>query len=168
MASPSTAMPGASLSVHGNLTPSQRTKLIFHERCNHVHFGRLNAWIRQGVLSVDKSVANAPDPICAACQYSKANQKPHCNDTGSITLHHTAPGQGVSVDLLEAGIPGKLPTTRGLPSPKRCKFVTLWVDHYSRYLYPSFHATKNMSETLQSKQEFEAFAAKFGINVTNI
>jgi hypothetical protein len=120
------------------------------------------------VLSVDKSVANAPDPICAACQYSKASQKPHCNDTGSITLHHTAPGQGVSVDLLEAGIPGKLPTTRGLSSPKQHKFVTLWVDHYSRYLYPSFHATKNMSETLQSKQEFEAFAAKYGINVTNI
>jgi hypothetical protein len=152
MASPPPITSGLSPSIHGNLSPSQRIKLILHERYNHVHFSRINAWIRQGALRIHKSVANASDPVCAACQYSKANQKPHCNNTGSITIKHTAPGQGVSVDLLEAVIPGKLPTTGGLPSPKQCKFITLWVDPYSRYLSPTFHMTKELSETLQSKQ----------------
>jgi hypothetical protein len=142
-------------------------KLILHERCNHVNFCRLNAWIWNGVLPVDRSVGNAPDPICSACQYSKTNKKSH-SDEQSITVSHTAPGQGVSMDLMEAGIPRRMPTTRGLPSPKRYKYVTLWVDHYSRYLYPKFHETKELSAALQSKQDFEAFANRFGIKIESI
>jgi hypothetical protein len=63
-------------------------------------------------------------PICLACQYSKANKKSH-SDEQSITVNHTALGQGVSMDLMEAGIPRRIPTTRGLPSPKHYKYVTL-------------------------------------------
>jgi hypothetical protein len=156
-----------SMSIHGSLSPSQRIKLNLHEHCNHVNFGRLNAWFHHGVLPVDRSVANAPDPICSACQFSKVNKKFH-SDEQSITINHTAPGQGVSMDLMEAGIPGRLPTTRGLPLPKRYKYVTLWIDHYSRYLYPTLHEMKELSAALQSKQEFEAFANRFSIRIESI
>lgn len=159
---PSSSSTNSTSNQYGNLTPSQHVKLILHERCNHVNFGKLNAWILQGVLHVEKSIANAPDPICLACQFSKANKKFHGKDKGSITASQPAPGQGVSVDLLEAGIPSRLPTMQGLPSPKRYKFVTLWVDHFSQYLNPMFHETK------ESKQEFEAFANKFSVKVANI
>jgi hypothetical protein len=154
--------------ISANLSPSQRTKLILHERCNHINFETINRWIRKGVPPIDKSVANSEDPICAACQIGKANKRAHKADVGSVTAKHTAPGQGVSVDLLEAGIPGRLPTTRGLPSPKRYRYVTLWVDHYSRYLYPTFHETKDLNAALASKREFEAFANKFGVKIASI
>jgi len=154
--------------ISANLSPSQRTKLILHERCNHVNFETINKWIRKGVLPVDKSVANSKDSICAACQFGKANKRAHKADVGSITAKHTAPGQGVSVDLLESGIPGRIPTTRGLPSPKQYRYVTLWVDHYSRYLYPTFHETKDLNAALASKREFEVFANKFGVKIASI
>jgi hypothetical protein len=149
--------------VRGNLTPAQRGKLILHERCNHINFKQLNSWIHHGLLAVDPAVANAPDPLSCACQYGKAKKKSHSGNTSSITASHIAPGQGISAAQLEAGYPGCIPTTHGLPTPKQYKLINLWVDHYSRYIYPTFHATKELKELLASKQEFELFAKRHGV-----
>jgi hypothetical protein len=89
-------------------------------------------------------------------------------DTGSITASHTVPGQGISADQLEAGYTGCIPTTRGLPTTKRYKFVNLCVGHYSRYIFPMFHYTKELKELLASKQEIEAFAQRHGVILTTI
>ncbi len=112
-------------------------------------------WIHSGYLSVDPSIANSPNPICIACQYGKAHRKPHNSDTGSITNNHTKPGDGISVDQMEANYPGRLPTTKGLPTHKRYKYCNLWVDHYSRYIFPTFHELKETKEMLQCKQDFQ-------------
>jgi hypothetical protein len=101
-----------------NLTPHQRLKLLYHERCNHRNMKAINHWICNGYLPVDPAVASAPDPICAACQYSKAHRKSHKQDNTPITARHTYPGAGVSADQLEAGYPGRLSTTHGLPTTK--------------------------------------------------
>jgi hypothetical protein len=129
--------------IRGNLSPSRWVKLILHEHCNHVNFKQLNTWIHQGLLPVDNSVAHVLYPMCCACQFGKSRKKLHQEDISNITASHTAPGQGISADQLEAGFPGCILTT---PTPKWYKFVNLWVDHYSRY------------ELLASKREFELFA----------
>jgi hypothetical protein len=129
----------------------------------------INQWIRQGHFNEDKSIASTPDPVCVACQYGKAHKKSHTNDTASITGRHQYPGAGVSVDQLEAGYPGKLPTTKGLPTAKRYKYCNLWVDHYSRYIYPTFHETKEVSEMVKSKQDyFQAFAVRFNVKIRSM
>jgi len=103
-----------------------------------------------------------------ACQFGKARKKSHREDISNITASDTVPGQGISANQLEAGFPGRIPTTRGLPAPKRYKFVNLWVDHYSRYIYPTFHATKKLKELLASKREFELFAQRHGVALASI
>lgn len=101
---------------------------------------------------MDPSVANAPDPLCAACQYGKAYRKSHKADKGSIMSQHLHPGDGVSADQLEAAYPGGLPMTKGLPTTKRYKYCNIWVDHYSKYIFLTFHESKDASKLINPKR----------------
>jgi len=68
--------------MHGNLSLAQHAKLLLQERCNHVNMKQLSHWIQRGYFGLDKSIANAPDPKCKACQFGKARRKAHWSDTG--------------------------------------------------------------------------------------
>ncbi len=59
-------------------------------------------------------------------------------------------------------------TTGGLPSTRRYKYCTFWIDHYSQFVYVTMHETKKAEELLRSKQEFEEFAQRYGVNIKNI
>jgi len=143
---PSTGMPAWS---KPNLSQVQHLKLLMHERCNHRHMADINKWIRQGLLPVSPSVASCPDPICHACQLGKARRRPHNKATGGITANASHPGEGVSADQLEAGCPGRIPTTKGLPTTKRYRYCNLWIDHATRFVFPTFHETKHANSILE-------------------
>jgi transposase InsO family protein len=69
---------------------------------------------------------------------------------------------------MEAGCPGRLMTTSGLPTTRCYKYCSFWVDHYSRFVYVTMHETKRAEELVCSKLEFEAFAARYGVKIRNI
>jgi hypothetical protein len=50
----------------------------------------------------------------------------------------------------------------------RLLYVSFWIDHYSKYVYATFHQTKAASELLASKQEFESWAAKYNVHISSI
>jgi hypothetical protein len=152
-----------------NLTKKQKQKLYLHECCAHEGFANLNSWIRQRKFPlIDPSLANEPDPLCTICQFGKARRKTHNAHNGHISSGHTVPGTGVSSDGMEAGLPGRIFSTKGLPSTKKYKFVSFWVDHMSKFVYATFHASKAAEELVASKTEFEGWAARFNIKITNI
>ncbi len=61
-------------------------------------------------------------------------QKDH-NNQGPINENDNTPGAGVSGDQMEAGAPGLIPTTRGQQTKNRHKVVTIWIDHFSIFVY---------------------------------
>ena len=111
---------------------------------------------------------STPDPVCAACQFGKAHKKSHASDTGHIGIHHTAPGEGVSSDGMEAGVPGRIMTTGGSPFTHCYKYCTFWVDHHSHFVYVTMHESKKAEELLHSKHEFKDFATTYGVSIKNI
>jgi hypothetical protein len=154
--------------IYNNLSKAQQQKMHMHERCAHVYWDLLNSWIRQGLLPCDRSLASTPDHVCASCQFGKAHRRTHTSDTGHIAQHHSAPGDGVSSDGMEARVPGRVMTTGGSPSTKKVKYCTFWVDHYSQFVYVTLHDSKKAEELLRSKHEFEDFAARHGVSIKHI
>jgi hypothetical protein len=72
------------------------------------------------------------------------------------------------VDQLEAGCPGRIPTTKGLPTAKRYRYCYFWIDHYSKFIFPTFHETKAAAELIASKQAFQDFAACYQVKIKKI
>ena len=151
-----------------NLTPRQLRKKKWHDRSNHSSYTQVNQWLRSGLLpDEDPDLADEPDPDCAICRFGKAHKKAHKSDTGHIDDQHSAPGEGISADQMEAGYPGRIISTKGLPSQRRYHYVNFWVDHYSRFVYVTMHETKEATELVKSKQEFQDYAARFGVKLKN-
>jgi hypothetical protein len=152
----------------GNLTPAQTIKLKWHNRLNHVGFDQLTRWMRDGTITAPPAVINCPHPVCTACLFGKAKRRPHKHHTGSITQHCTRPGDGISADQLEAGTPGIVATTKGLPTSMTYKYCNFWLDHHSKFIFVTMHPTKEGKEMLRSKQVFEAFCRQHEVNIRSI
>jgi hypothetical protein len=88
------------------IRPHQYRKLFMQEGCAHGHWDQLNQWICNGLLPCDPKLAAEPDPICVACQFSKAHCYSHLINVSSITEKYTSPGASTSTDGLEVGSPG--------------------------------------------------------------
>jgi len=148
-----------------NLTPSQHIKMRWHNRLNHIGFDQLTSWMKDSTISVPPEVANCPSPMCSACLFGKAKCRPHAQHKGSITSAHTTPGDGVSADQFEAGAPGIVPTTKGLPTSMTYKYCNFRVDHFSKLIFVTMHPTKDSREMLRSKSDYESFCRLHGVHI---
>ena len=67
-----------------------------------------------------------------------------------------------------AGSPGLIPFTSGKPSKRRYDTVTMWVDHFSRFLYAHCQEDATAKTTLESKIGFESFAKRYSVSIKHI
>jgi hypothetical protein len=69
------------------------------------------------------------------------------------------------VDQLESTTPGLIAQLKGIPTTKRYKVATVFVDHYSRLSYVHLQKMTSASETIEAKDSFKHFARAHGITV---
>jgi len=132
------------------LSPGHQKKLQLHEWCANPNWDQLNAWIRQGLLLCDTNLTNEPDSVCSTCQFGKAHRKTHNCDVGHIGRDHQQ-----HFDGMEAGYPSQPMTMSGLPMNKCFRYCSFWVDHYSQFVYVTFHKIKRAKELVRSKLKFK-------------
>jgi hypothetical protein len=107
--------------------------------------------------------------MCRACQYGAAKKRPHeTSNTASVSGAPEHPGDFVSVDQMVAGSLGLIPFTNGRPSKRGYDTVTMWVDHYSHFLYAHCQEDATIKSTLESKVGFESFAKRYNVSIKHI
>ena len=99
-------------------------------------------------------------PVCHACMFGKATKIPWRvkGKNASQIKPVTAAGECVSIDQLESPTPGMIAQMKGIPTLRRYKYVTVIVDHFSRYTFVHPSETITSKETLKAKLTCEQLA----------
>jgi GAG-pre-integrase domain len=140
--------------------------LLWHQRLAHMPFTALQHMAKVGHLP--KRLAKIPHPKCQACMIRKAKKVPwRVKGQVSHINNATKPGEGVSVDQLESSMPGLIAQLKGIPTIRRYKYVTVFVDNYTRFMYVQLQQSNTSDETLQAKKDFESLADRLGVRVSN-
>ena len=86
---------------------------------------------------------------------------PICQD------HYDHPGAAVSTDQIISAQLGLVPQVSGTLTNEHITAVTVFVDHHSDFTYSVLMTSCSGDETLQAKQEFEAYAASLGVLISH-
>ena len=144
-----------------HLTKGQRELLKWHNKLGHRGFDHLQDLARQGVLP--KQIANVEHPMCPACKFGAQTKRPAGG--GKLDDGHDEPGSKVSGDILEAGVGGLIPTTRGRRSKRRNYAATIFVDHYSRLAHAHMQESTSAADVCEAKMEFETWASRYNVSI---
>ena len=108
-------------------------------------------------------------PLCAACTFAKAhrrNWRHKGKQSRSIRKStDTKPGCGTSCDHILSSQPGLLPQSMGTMTHERFWGSTLFVDHYSDFIYNHLINGTSSLETLASKIAYERVANTYGVKI---
>jgi hypothetical protein len=78
----------------------------------------------------------------------------------------TKPGECVSVDQMDATVPGLIgQMAGGIPTTKWYRYATIFVDHYSKLGYVYLQQQLTSKETVNAKKAFKTFATTHGVDI---
>jgi hypothetical protein len=89
-----------------------------------------------------------------SCVYARESYKSTVEVKGqdSHIINITKAGKRVSVYQLESSTPGHIAQLKGIPSTKRYKYATAFVDNYKRFTYVQLQQSNSSEKTLQAKK----------------
>jgi len=143
--------------------------LRWHHRLGHLPPTKMRIMARLGMLP--RKLVNCRVPICTSCIYGKATRRPWRSKTRKAESNNvvklTKPGKCVSVDQLESSTPGLIAQMKGIPTTKRYRGATIFVDQYSGLSYVHLQKGLTGDETVLAKEAFERYARSHGVQVTH-
>jgi hypothetical protein len=112
-------------------------------------------------------LAKCTIPLCSGCTYGKMTRRPWRTKAPyqAVPKVATAPGQCVSIDQLDATLPGLIAQIKGIPMTKRYNYTTVFTDHYRKLGYVHLQQTLTSEETVQAKHVFERYAATYNVKI---
>jgi hypothetical protein len=117
-----------------NLTSSARTLLCLHHQFGYRCFNDIQTWAQEGCYNIPFEVSKCLIPTCLTFEFGKATKQPHANATNQLGIDWPEPGDFISVNTMEAGVPGKKPFTSGRPSNCHYTNSKVWVNQSSKHL----------------------------------
>lgn len=141
--------------------------LMWHQRYGHVSFKRIRMMAESGIIP--RRLANARVPACTACLYGKATRRAWRTRAEPNKIGHrqavTTAGGCVSVDQMESPTPGLIAQMRGIPTKRRYRVATIFVDHHSGASFVYLQESTTSEETVQAKLAFEAWSETSGVQI---
>ena len=139
--------------------------LAIHHQYGHISFKRLIDMAKVGIIP--SKFAKCRVPRYLACMYAKAikrkwRDKPRKDYVPPVTKRS---GQCVLVDQLVSHTPGLVAQISGILTTKRYKYVTVFVDEYSKIGYTYLQTGATADETILAKRAFEAFSRNHGVTI---
>ena len=147
--------------VEYTMSKIQREFLYLHRRLGHMAFQHMQKLARLGILP--KKFANVTMQRCRHCQEGAQTKRPVVELPGHIKTDCLAPGKCFSVDQIQSGIPGFVPTWKGKPTTKEYNAATVFVDHASKWIFLNLHESTGAEEAVNAKLCFERAIESCGV-----
>ena len=152
------------------LSDLQERFLRWHERLNHIPMTSMIRLAERGFLPKEFIKLNRNIPPCGCCLFGKQHKRPRKDKRigqGIRRPEHNYPGAGISVDHLISAQPGFFPQSSGILTTKRITAASIFVDHFTDFIYVALQETVSAAETLRAKHDFEQFAAENGVRISH-
>ena len=150
------------------LSQLQTQFLRWHERLNHLSMADMLRLAETGRLPKSFLKLKSDLPSCGACLFGRQHRRSRKGKLASSSIRkpeHDCPGAAVSVDQLISHQPGLVPQSAGKLTNHRITAATVFVDHFSDYVYVALMTDISAESTLKAKQEFETFCGQHDVMV---
>ncbi len=110
-------------------------------------------------------------PVCMSCLFGTCHCKPlHSKSLKGLIRKETgnAPGKCLSMDQMVSAQPGLIPQMAGFLRNLHIWGATIFVDHYSDYVFVALMCDLTLDETLLAKSSFERHANNGGVSIISI
>jgi hypothetical protein len=150
------------------LDDDQREFMGLHYRMNHLPLPAMITLAEKGKLNRKFAKLKHRLPVCMSCMFGTAHRKPWRSkgEKGSIRKPtDNAPGKCISMDQMISAQPGLIPQMAGFLTNLRIWGATIFVDHFSDYVFVALMRDLTLDETLLAKASFERHANEGGVTI---
>ena len=157
------------ISTPQTLDSDQREFVELHYRLNHLPFPAMIVLAEKGRIKKKFVKLKHRLPVCMSCIFGTAHRKPWRSkgSKGSIRKESgNAPGICVSTDQLVSAQPGLIPQMAGFLTNLRIWGATVFIDHFSDYVYVALMQDLTLDETLLAKTAFERHTNEGGVSIS--